>query len=407
MADLPEMVKRRLIGLTVLHACLYGAFVISQLLGSKGLLFANGTPVGGDFINLWATARLVLSGDFAPIYRPDAFMAFEHTIVDADIGLRLWAYPPHALLFVWPFGLLGFYPALVAWSLLGLLVLWCGARRIGLGRLESLVVLASPASLMCLYYGQTGNLAGGLLLLALSAKGRAEGASALSALVLTVKPQAGFLLPVFLAFERRWALIAVIGASVLIVLGLSVALFGPDAWRDYLGETLPLLDRLERWGSGPFMLMMPSAFMAFRILFGDGSLAGTLHLIFVVPVIAFLLWRLWRSQSREARLGLVLIGTVLITPYMHNYDLTILFCGALVTARLYPASSAVGVLVITAWIAPQAVLAFNALHVPITPLLILPLFVAAGLAPRPGAPPQAAPVPDADGAEPAAGAPAR
>jgi hypothetical protein len=43
--------------------------IVSQLSDSRDVVFANGTPVAGDFINMHATARLVLSRDLQTIYR--------------------------------------------------------------------------------------------------------------------------------------------------------------------------------------------------------------------------------------------------------------------------------------------------------------------------------------------------
>ncbi len=89
---------------------------------------------------------------------------------------------------------------------------------------------------------------------ACSAAGRSlsSWSSIASAAILTVKPQTGFLLPLLWILRGRWMLIASTGAATLIVVGLSVAAFGIQPWRDYLGDTLPALSDLERQGSGPF-----------------------------------------------------------------------------------------------------------------------------------------------------------
>jgi hypothetical protein len=393
MTDRPRVFKLGLLGVSLLHLVTWGIATIKELADSSGLLFADGTPVGGDFINMFAVARLVLSGDFAPIYQPEAFMAFEHTLTGgADIGLRLWAYPPHSLLLVWPLGWLGFYPALILFSLLGLVVLGYGARRIGFDAIETAIILTSPAVCACLYYGQTGNFAAGLLLIALSARGRLDAPSILGAALLTIKPQMGFLFPVFLAFRRRWAMIAAIALAVLVLAAASALVFGIPAWRDYLTATLPVLDKLERFGTGSFMLMMPSAFMAFRILTGDGSLAGSLHLCFAGLVGAFVVWRLYRTGDPAVQRALVLVGTVLMTPYMHNYDLAVLLAGALLVARFHPGNIAVYVLALLAWSLPETVVVLNALGAPVSPLLILPLLVAAGLPQLFRRPPAVAPM---------------
>lgn len=354
-------------------------FVVSKLIEARGIagqLYADGTPVGGDFINLWSAAKLVLVGRSAEIYRSAAFMDYEKTFTGAAIGHRVWAYPVPSLLAIWPFGLMGFYLSLAVWSVLGLAVLAYGARRFGFSWLETAIILVSPASLLSLYYGQTGNLMVGLLLVALSLR-HTEPAPIISAALLTLKPQAGFLLPVLWVYQRRWWPLAITAGLVLALIALATALFGISAWRDYLGDTLVQLSLLERYGFGPFMSMIPSVFMAMRVLQVEGDTAFLIHAIFAVVIGAVLLIRLWQVTDPERRVALILIATALITPYLHNYDLTVLLCGALLVARRWPATSlgslGVNLLVIAALMLPLAVVGLNLAGVPISPLLILPL----------------------------------
>lgn len=372
-----DRLKLLLLGLTMLYAVAFGAGWAAELAQSGGLLFRNGTPVGGDFINMWTVARLVLAGDVGAIYDPAAFDAFQQSLVQSDIGLRLWAYPPHILLLVWPLGLLGYHAGLVVWSAVGLVALLLACRRFGLDRVETAIVVFSPASMASLYFGQTGNLATALLLVAL-AGGRGGGAAAA---LLTVKPQAGFLLPLLFVIERRWWAILVAAAGTALLVGISLIWFGPEAWRDYVGDTLPLLDRLERQGSGPFMLMIPSLFMAMRVLGLEGGPAATIHLIFAAMVVGVLIWRLLAVRDSLARAAMVLAGTVLVTPYMHNYDLAILLAGAVLVARLWAARALVFLPVALAWGLPQLVYWFNGLGVPLSPLVVLLVFALAAFPP--------------------------
>jgi alpha-1,2-mannosyltransferase len=379
--------KTLLLVLTLVYAVTFTISTAAKIAGAAALLSANTAYVGADFINMWSAARLVLERNFSAIYDPEAFMAFQKSFLPADIGLRLWAYPPHSLLFLWPLGFFSYYPALVLWSVIGLALLFWGARRFGFDAIETAIIMLSPASLACLYFGQTGNAAAGLLLLALSARSPEDRTlrdktPIVAAALLTIKPQAGFLLPVLWVVQRRWMAIFWTGVLAVAICLLSIGVFGWDAWRGYLFQTLPVLDELERHGTGPFMLMIPSAFMAFRIVLGDGSLAATLHLIFAAGVVAYLIWRLVKVHDATARNALILIGTVLITPYMHTYDLGLLLCGALLVARLHPEKFGVFVLVAIAWVLPHLVMWLNALNVPLSPLLILPLLVLAGRMPE-------------------------
>ncbi len=347
--------------------------------GVEGFLYPDGTPAGGDFINLWSAGRLVLEGRMEEIYRPDAFMAFQFSFIGAPIGHRIWAYPPHSLFLAVPFALLDYYLSLLVWSAAGLVVLGLGCRRLGMSVMETAIILLSPATVLCLYYGQTGNLTGGLLLLALSARQGRDLTAIGAAAILTIKPQMGFLLPFFWLSERRWTALIWTSSLVLIILALTVIWTGPTAWIDYVARTLAELSMLERHGTGPFMSMIPSIFMALRIVTGDGDLAIQLHLLVAIPIVVFVLWQLWRLDDPLRRAALVLVSTVIVTPYMHNYDLNLLAIAALLALRRFPPGQRgevpVALLVGLLLALPQLVTLFNHGGVPISPLLMLPLLL--------------------------------
>ncbi len=370
-----------LLALCLLHLGVFAFWQIGPIQGITGLLYANGTPVGGDFINLWSAARLVPEGRAEDIYRFENFMAYEVGMTGAPIGVRFWAYPPHSLLLAWPFGLLPFYAALTLWSALGLAVLALGCRRLGLNALEVAIVLVSPAAVLCLHYGQTGNLATGLLLMALAPRRGREAGAVGAAALLTMKPQMGLLLPLFWLAERRWRAILWTSAATLVMLGLAWLFFGHQVWTDFIGDTLPGLSLLEREGAGPFMLMIPSIFMALRILIGDGDLALVLHLVLAVPILALAGWQLWRLPDSLRRAGVALAGTALLTPYLHNYDLTMIAIAGLIVLRRFPPGTRgeLGACVVVALALglPQLVVGLNAMGLPVSPLLILLLLLLA------------------------------
>lgn len=379
--------KHFLLALTLLHLVSWSVTTYTHIAGGDGLLMANGTPVAGDFINMHAAGQLVLSGDVATIYDPQKFMAYERTIIPQEIGLRLWAYPPHSLLAVWPFGLTGFHAGLAVWSLLGLVVLGIGARRLGFDAMETAIIVLSPAALQCVYFGQTGNFFTGLLLIALASRKSFDGVGAVATAVLTMKPQTGFLLALLWLIEGRWRMIAITTVLTLALAGLALVLFGMDPWRDYVGLSLPLLSELEKYGSGAFMLMMPSVFMSLRLLGLGGDPALYIHLGFAVVVLVVLALALRQAKEPLDKAALLLLGTTLATPYLHSYDLAMLLCGALLVARRADALGSLGAIallffVVGGWALPNLIFAINALGAPVSPLIVLVLFGVAVLQSR-------------------------
>jgi alpha-1,2-mannosyltransferase len=168
-----------------------------------------------------------------------------------------------------------------------------------------------------------------------------------------------------------WTAFATVG-----LVALAIALLGPGPWQDYVGDTLPTLSALEREGSGPFMSMIPSTFMSMRIVTDNSTFALLAHAIFAAAVTAILVFRLYVVQNAERRAAMLLLATVLVTPYMHNYDLALLLCGALLVARRWATNKRflpVELLVMVAWALPHLVVILNGLGAPISSFLILPL----------------------------------
>lgn len=382
-------VKILLVLLGLLHLVSFGLNAQAQLAGSEGLLLAPGHPVGGDFVNLYAAGKLALAGRIAEIFDPAQFAAFEASIIPGEIGVRLWAYPPTSLFLAAPFGLVDFLVALGLWSLLGLVVLGYGARRIGLGWVETGIVLMSPGAVHSVYFGQTGNLAAGLLLVALATWRPGVLRPGIAAALLTIKPQTGFLLPLDWLVGRRWGAIAVAVVSTLLLVGASVLVFGPAAWSDYLGKSLPFLELVEREATGPFLHMIPSTFIAGRVLGMASGPAFTVHLVVAALVFAVLVWRLVATASPQRRAVLVLFATPLISPYLHSYDLALVAAGCMLLGRelvqaLRARDLLVGILVVVGWAFANILMGVNRAGVPIGPGIGVLLFSVAAFAPARG-----------------------
>ncbi len=376
--SVPSFPRLFMLAAAVLSALLAVA-VVAVVLSTEDRMIALFQPLGGDFINLYAVARMVVGGYLDAIYDPQALMAFQHGIIDADLGLRLWAYPPPMLFFVWPFAFLSFEGALAAWSALGLAALVLAARHYGFSWVESLILAASPASIACLLLGQTGLFVTALVLLAFRPKTARDPLAVAGTAILTVKPQAGFLIPVLWLLRGEWRLILYTCGAILLLVGASVLAFGIESWRAYVLDTVSVIAALERSGSGPFMLMMPSLFMAARLVGIEGGPALILHFVFAVPVALWLIWRLKTSETNARQDALALVGLTLITPYLHLYDLPLLAAAVLIVLnekeRQGAAEPLRKTLLVLAWLLPVLLMPLNAIGLPLAPVLLFALFV--------------------------------
>jgi hypothetical protein len=169
---------------------------------SAALVFATvyGHGVAADFGALWRAARTDRP------YAPDDFAPF--------------AYPPPALLWIKPFGLLPFWPAAVLWSVLSLCCYVAVTRRP--------LLAVSPAAVQCLLFGQTSMLVAALIL-----SPRMRGF--LIGVAMTLKPQLLFLAPLVFAVRSDWRTLASMACGAALSVAASVLLFGVHSWTDWLG----------------------------------------------------------------------------------------------------------------------------------------------------------------------------
>ncbi|WP_237216970.1 glycosyltransferase 87 family protein [Falsiroseomonas oryziterrae] len=293
-----------------------------------GLTAGDGKAAfGGDSINFWSGARLALEGRLDVIYDFDRYHAFQIAVLNGPIHLYHYSYPPVALLLTWPLGLLPYLAAWAVWIFGGIaLFLFVLHRAWPPGpfrTLDALLLgLAAPAVTMNIWTGQTGTwiaaLIGGALLLL---PRRPVLAGALLGL-LVVKPQLAVLLPVALLAGRRWAALFACAGTAAALLLASALLFGVESWQAYLQRA----DHLRGWiledGTGVQQLFT-SVFATVRHLPTEVGTAYAAQGVTALAAAA-LVWIAWRRPAPQpARDAMLVLGTLLATPYVQVYDLVL------------------------------------------------------------------------------------
>ena len=148
--------------------------------------------------------------------------------------------------------------------------------------------------------------------------------------LLSFKPHLGLLIPFALLAGRLWIPFVSATMTVLILAGLSVAIWGVGLWSAYLGQDAVsmALAFLER-GSGALTVMMLTPFMAARLL-GLGVGAGyAAQLICALIAFVSVVWSFRLGEDRNLQFATLATGTFLFSPYLHNYDMAMLM-GALI-----------------------------------------------------------------------------
>lgn len=335
---------------------------------------------GRDFVNLWTAGRLIGEGRWLQVFDPNAFMAAHHRLFDPRLPFHFWSYPPPGLLLAAPWAWApGYFAALVAWTVFGLLALAPAARAAlaqGDGRLdgrEFVLLMLCPAVAVNVGLGQNGAVTAALLLGGLALlDARPLAAGALLGL-LVFKPQVALLLPVMVVAGGRWRTAAAAVGSAVALLALSTFLFGVESWRAFLAGSVPMQGQMLRFGSGPFMSMMPSAFMSARLLGAPWTAALAVQAPFTLAG-GWLVWRAWRTPGAAPvdRTAVLAVVTFVASPQGFNYDLIPTAFAALVLLRrsVRPLDVALAAAV---WAMPLAMIYLGALREPIAPLLLTAL----------------------------------
>ncbi len=329
----------------------------------------------GDFFALWSYAKVAVTHPVADIYDPAKLHAAQVALGMNPADENPFPYPPTFLLFLWP---LGFLPYRVAYGLwVGTtLPLYLYATMQSRGRAPLLVTaLVAPTTALAIISGQSGLLAGALLIGGLRLIDRRPIVGGLLLGLLTYKPQLGILVPVGLASAKRWRGIAAACVSTAILIVMTSAAFGWTIWRAWI-SALPAYSRLFD-AEGHAYNLMPTITANLQML---GATPTTAQLVQAVAAFgtAIVIWRVFRNGVTPLAIAALLAGTFLTTPHAFVYDLPIL-TGAVITTigdRLQSDSSfdfgEIVILVLA--LAFPAIMIWAGPHIPISTVPELLLF---------------------------------
>lgn len=287
----------------------------------SGLTNGLGRPFGDDFINYWSGAWLTWHGRIADVYNFEAFHLFERALSGPDLLYYHYGYPPVLLLLTAPLALVPYVPGLALW-LISSWYAFFRALRLAAPDMALLLSLATPALFVNAFGGQNGAwsaalLGGGLMLL-----DRRPGVAGALFGLLVYKPHLGLLLPFALMAGRRWTAFISATATVLILVGASLVLFGREPWLAYSGNLEVLKHFILEDGTGVWHRMMSVFVMMRHFGFGVGaSYVAQAVSALIAAVVVVRSW--WRNDAMEIRYGLLVLGTFLVTPYLQDYDLVV------------------------------------------------------------------------------------
>ncbi len=359
-------------------AVLYIGFYANYLTTLNGIFDASNHPVGRDFLVFWSAAKLANAGQAALIFDVDAYHAVQQQLLGGTFPLHPWSYPPQLLLLIRPLGLLPYVPAYLLWLVLGCSLYLFAALR-GDTPLRRFVPLAAaalflaPSSFVTIASGQNGFFSGALFVGGLLLVRRHPVAAGIMFGLLTFKPQLGLLIPVALIALRQWKPFVSAIATAGLIVAVSFAVDGAETWRLFVVEAIPFQAAYIETSEGFFTWMMPTVFMAGRLLGFDPAVNHVMQLASGLAATVATYWAFRKSRDLSIQLAVISIATFLIVPYAFNYDMTIvavgIACYAVARAErgFLPFERLVLALL---WALPFLVMPFGAFGLPLGPVVL-------------------------------------
>jgi hypothetical protein len=343
--------------------------LLPYIMTAHGHLDWTRHALGRDFVNYWTAGHLVFTPHRLDVFTPDLFLNWEHRLFDPALPFHFWSYPPPALFLVAPLAVFPYIPGLIAWSLAGIAALIPAARAFFRDGRDRWLLIAAPAAAVNVGLGQNGAFTAALLIGGMALwKDRPRWSGVLLGFLI-FKPQIAILLPIAVIAERRWNTMVAAALTAMAVLALSTLAFGLDAWKDFFGPTLTMQQTILSQGSGPFQWMMPSAFMAARVLGARSDLALAVQAPFSIFAV-WLVWKVYRSGADNVLKAAVLMAaTFVASPQAFNYDLIPAAAAAMVLWRRDADAVSRG-LCLLLWALPVFMIAAQAVHVVIAPLVL-------------------------------------
>jgi alpha-1,2-mannosyltransferase len=327
---------------------------------------AADTAIGRDFLNTWMGGKSAFSGgpaiwfDFQnySIYLRDYFGT-------ANLHDYCWGYPPHILLFIWPFGLMPYLAAFALWSLLGLMLFLLAASAGGVERKNLLFIAVAPAVAVNLLIGQNGCFFAALLIGGLINLDRRPLLAGILFGMMTIKPQLGLLIPVMLVLTQRWRVIAAAAATTLVLFGATSWLYGIDIWREYLEKVVPMQRYVQEYGGGLLLLQIPSAFHAGRLVGLPIRVDWIIQGIVSLAALAAVVWTYWRPRDPVLSTALLVTAIFLFSPYSLNYDFVVLGWVLALLRQRGGLSTREHALILVVWTLPVTMMIAGLAHVPL------------------------------------------
>ncbi len=306
-----------------LVALVQAATLIWLVATSSAGVDSNGYLIGSDFLSFWTSGAMLVSE--ATPYDVAAHIARQRAFFSQD-GYVAFFYPPPFLLACYPLGLLPYFPALAAWlaatgaAFLAAVRLW--QREFLPARAVGLLAAAFPPTWLTITHGQTSFLAAALIGAGMLLVVRRPWLAGCLIGLAIFKPQYGLLIPFVLLATRQWSTILAASTTALALALLTALAFGPQVWLDWYAVTTEAGNTITNNAVGYGKMVSVTA--GAMLLGVPAAVATGLQLLVSLGIAGALMVAGWQRGYSPALAAAMLAGTPLVTPFVLDYDLTVI-----------------------------------------------------------------------------------
>lgn len=304
--------------------CIAHALFFPLTYGHLWIIDANGLGIPTDFVHVWSSGRLALSGHPAWAYDWDINKALQvATLGQGYDGHFAWQYPPTFLFVAVSLASLPYVAAFVLWPILTFIPFGLTMRLLVGRPFGWLLAGAFPALLVNASIGQNGFLTASLIGATLYLLPSRKLAAGICLGLLSYKPQYGLLFPLVLIVAGEWRAFASAAAVTLALAAASWLAFGTESWVAFF-QALPKFSQAFLSEGKAYWGKMQSLYTTLRLFNANETAAwaaqACLDVLVVIVVVA-----LWRSRTAYwLKAAALATGTLLVTPYIFIYDLVAL-----------------------------------------------------------------------------------
>ena len=341
-----------------LLAAVYEWALFASTFSHPGSIGPNYNAPGTDWMVFTTAAHAFWQGHLALLFDGNRFTAFlNHSfshLLTQPLSYRPWIAPPHFLLVLLPFGLLGFGVSYALFQLMsaGLLLasLRAGAADPKSAWAIGLAAILCPAAALNAVDGQTGFFITALLIGGFRLVEKKPIAAGILFGLLTVKPQYFVLVPIALAAAPQWKALLATFVSALALTAASALLFGFEPWLWWFHKVLAgdpqWIEHGRLWGNSIYACAM--------LLGAPEGFASALQAAGLLAGAAVIYAGFRRIREGELKCALLLAIAFLVAPHSGPYEAMMpLAAGALwLKHAKAPAEFWRWLIVLSVWLVP-------------------------------------------------------